>query len=455
MVFPDSMRLNQPSKNNVRQWLGFAFALLVLAFPIIWFMSTDLPSFMMTSGTSNKMAYVMLVLFLLGVGQKTPRVYYKDRLIWLCTLLILMLVVGYIWQRFSVPEALSSGFSAKKYIPAFCFFVVMAYGINAAPRVSPFLLLISAGAGLIVHLSSLPADVWVAGWQGERLDFGLLRNANYASDIFATALLAGVFFLPRIFSLPFRARVLALPLLVGFILLMIFGVVATQSRAVWLGLVFSVIVLFLMGSVALLTGRYVLRWKTLTKVAPMGIGILLVGSAVFYNMGGVITHRASQEIINATTIKEMRLETMPRSSPGVRLGLWNAASEWIVERPIFGWGGPRAQKLIHQSPHFDEEFKSHYPHLHNSYLETLVCVGGAAFMCIIAIVFLVGWRIVMTWRQGTMPTDVFFFSCAFIPFWATVNVFGSHITNAAGFFLNAVIGGFVYSWYLRGQRDRT
>jgi len=455
MAFPDDTHPEQSAKNNGgRQWLGFAFALLAFAFPMFWFMSTDLPSFIMMSNASNKVAYVMLTLFLLGAGQKAPRVYYKDRLIWLCTLLILMLVVGYIWQRFSVPEALYSGSSAKKYIAAFCFFVVMAYGINAAPKVSPFLLLISTGAGLIVHLSSLPANVWMAGWQGERLDFGLIRNANYASDIFATALLAGACFLPRIFSLPFRVRVLALPLLVGFILLMIFGVIVTQSRAVWLGLIFSVIVLLLMGGVALLTGRYVLCWKTLTKVATIGIGILLAGSVMFYSTGGMIAQRVSGEIINATTIKEMQLETVPRSSEGVRLGLWNAAREWIAERPIFGWGGQRATRLIKQSPYFDEKFKSNYPHLHNSYLETLVCVGGVAFMCIIAIAFLVARRAFATWRQGTMPSDVFFFSCAFFPFWVTVNMFGSHITNAAGFFLNAVIGGFVYSWYLRGQHNQ-
>ena len=439
MAFLDTI---QSSKNNVRQWIGLVFALLAFAFPMVWFISNA------NDVIIDKMVRVMFVLFLLNVG--SPRVYYKDRLIWLCALLVLMLVVGYIWQRFSIPQELLSGSSARKFIPAFCLFVVVAYGISAAPKVSPFLLLIIAGAGLLIHLLSLPADIWMAGWQGERLDFGL-RNAQHAGVIFSTALLAGVFFLPRASSLPFKVRILALPLLVGLILLMIFGVLATQTRAVWLGLIPSAIILLLICAVALLTGRYSLRWSTLTRTAATGVGILLAGSVMLYFMSGSITQRLSEETINVATIKEMaQLKTVP-SSVGIRIGSWSAAREWIAEQPVFGWGGRDTSKLIKQSPYFTDDFKAEFKHLHNSYLQTLVNVGGGVFICMIAIAFLVAWRTYVAWRQGKMPTDVLLFSCVFFSFWVTVNMFEPYITNTTGLFLNAVIGSFVYSWYLRSQ----
>jgi O-antigen ligase len=445
MAFPDSMCFGKPSKNNVCQWLGFAFASLAFALPMAWFMS---------KGTINWMAPIMFVLFLLGVGKKTPHIYYKDRLILLCTLLALMVVAGYIWQRFSVPEALLGNASVKEYITAFCFFVVVAYGISAAPKVSPFLLLVSAGAGLLVHLSSLPVDVWLDGWQGHRLDFGF-RNAQHTSIIFATALLASVFFLPRALSLPFRARMLALPLLVSFIPLMIFGVITTQTRAAWLGLIFSAITLLLLCAVVLFAGCRSVRWHTLIRIAATGIYVLLVGSATLYFMPGNITQRVSEEKVGIATIKETaRLETVPRTSITVRIGTWSAAREWIAERPVFGWGGNTAAKLIKQSPHFDEEFSNNFGHLHNSYLETLVAVGGAAFICMLAIVFLLAWRTFALWRQGQIPTDVFLFSWVFFSFWVTVNMFESYIQYDYGTFLNAVIGGFLYSWYLRRQYDQ-
>jgi O-antigen ligase len=249
-------------------------------------------------------------------------------------------------------------------------------------------------------------------------------------------------------------RILALPLLVGLILLMIFGVITTQNRSVWLGLILSAIILPLICAVALLTGRYSLRWGTFTRVVTIGIGILLAGLVMLYFMGGSATQRLSEETIDVATIKEMaQLKTVPRSSVGIRIGSWSAAREWIAERPVFGWGGANASKLIKQSPYFDEDFKKSVGHLHNSYLETLVNVGGAAFMCMIAIAFLVAWRTVMTWRQGKMPTDVFLFSCAFFLFWATVNIFDPYIIYATGLLLNAVIGSFVHSWYLRSQLD--
>ena len=445
MGFLNSIYPDQSSKNGARQWLGLAFASLAFALPIAWFVwgAGDV--------IIDRMFRVMFVLFLLGVGQKTPRLYYKDKLIWLCTLLILVLMVGYIWQRFSVPEELFSGSKARIFIPAFCFFVVVAYGINATPKASPFLLLITAGAGLLVHLSSVPTDTWLSGWRGERIDFGF-RNAQHAGIMFATALLAGALFLPRASSLPLKARMLVLPLLVGFILLMFFGVIATQTRAIWLGLVLSAIVLFVLCTVILLAGHRSVRWRALTRPAATGTGILLAGLAALYFMAGNITQRLSDETVNAVTIAEAaQLETVPRSSVGVRIGSWSAAREWIAERPIFGWGGDSASKLIKQSPYFDEEFKNRYGHLHNSYLETLTAVGSVAVACMIAITFLIAWRTIVTWRQGRIPTDVFLFSCAFFSFWLTANMFESYIRYDSGAFLNAVIGGFVYSWYLRSQ----
>jgi O-antigen ligase len=444
MVFPDSVRLEQPLMNSVSKWLGFTFALLAFTLPMVfWFMSKG----------AIDWVRMMFALFLLGIGQKAPRIYYKDRLIRLCALLILMMVIGYIWQRFSVPEEFLARSSVKKYISVFCFFAVVAYGMNAVPRVSPFLLLISAGLGLLIHLSSVPIDAWLAGWQGRRQAFGF-QFPQFAGVVFSTALLAGVIFLPRVCSLPFRARVLALPLLVGLILLMTFGVIATQSRAVWLGLALSAIILSVTCAAAIFTSRYSLRQRTLIRAATIGVGILLVGSAMLYSMNDSINQRLSEETINVTTIKEMAQMKTISTSAGVRIGSWSAACEWIAERPVFGWGASAVPNLIKQSPYFNEKFKSTYGHLHNSYLQTLVNVGGAVFLCMIAIVCLVAWRTVMTWRQGKMPTDVFLFSCAFFFFWVTNNIFEPYVIYPTGFFLNATIGGFVYSWYLRSQHDQ-
>ena len=444
MVFPNRIRLEQPLMNSVFQWVGVVFASLAFFFPMVWFISVDAAAWV---------GRAMFVLFLLGIGRKALPIY-RDRVVQLCALLTLVVVIGYIWQCFSVPEELFNGSSARKFITAFCFFVVVAYGINATPRVSPFLLLISAGAGLLVHLWLVPTDVWLSGWRGKRMAF-CFQNEGHAGVIVAAALLASVLFLPRISSLPSRVRILVLPLLVSFILLMMFCVIATNTRAVWLGLLLSAIFLFLVYAVALLTGHCSLRWRTLIRAATIGTGILLAGSVMIYFMGGSIIQRLSEETVDVATIKEMvQLKTTPRSSVGVRVGSWVAAREWIAERPVFGWGGDSASKLIKQSPHFDEDFKNSYGHLHNSYLETMVGVGGAAVVCMIAIAFLVAWRIVVAWHHRRMSTDVFLFSCTFFPFWVTVNIFESYIAFKSGAFLNAVIGGVVYSWYLRSQYDQ-
>ncbi|WP_211091453.1 O-antigen ligase family protein [Pseudothauera rhizosphaerae] len=430
--------------DNMKRWYGPAFALLTIAFPAIWFLS---------AGATDWLARTMFWLLVLGALIGVQPIH-RDRVVQLCAVLALLVVAGYVWQRFTVPEALLGGSSARKYIPAFCFFVVVAYGAAVMPRVSPFLLLLSAGIGLLVHLLwFVPAGDWAASWRLKRVTFGF-HNWEHAAILFSSALLAAVIFLPRaVSSSPPRARGPVLVLSVAFILMAMYFVVTLQTRATWLGLLLSGFVALLFGVGSLFVRRRSIDRRTVVRWVVAGAGVVLVGSAALYFWAGdIVAKRLAAEAVSIETIKETaRLETVPRSSIKVRIGTWAAALDWIAERPVFGWGGRAASRLIELSPYFDERFKNQFGHLHNSYLETLLNVGGAVMACMITIVLLVAWRTVAAWRQGWIPTDVFLFACAFYPFWATVNLFESYIMYDSGFLLNALVGGFVYSWYLRSQ----
>ena len=444
MGFPDGMRAGGTVMDEVKRWHAVTLAVLAMAFPLCWFLSEEAAQWL------TRALFWLLVARVL-TGERSPC---RDTVVQLCVLLALTVVLGYLWQQYTVPEALRGGFSARKYIPALCFFVAVAYGAAAVPWLSPFWLLISFGVGLSVHLTSIPMEVWLAAWQGARPSFGF-RNAQHTGVVFATALLAGTLFLPRSLSGPPRVRLVSLPVLIAFILVAAFGVIVTQTRAIWLGLTVAGGVVLLAGVVALFCGKHSVDRHSLVKKAAVGICILLAGAGAFhFGAGDIIARRLASEQVSAETITQAAsLETAPQSSITVRIGSWSAALEWIAERPVFGWGGRAASRLIDQSPHFDEQFKSHFGHLHNSYLETLLNVGGATMACIVVIVLLVARRIAAGWRAGRIPTDVFLFACTFYPFWATVNMFESYILYDTGFLFNALIGGFVYSWHLRETRS--
>jgi len=432
------------SMDNMLRGYRLAFSALGLAFPAVWFLSVD---------AADWLARAMFLLFLAGVAVSNPSIR-LDKVVQVCALLAMVIVIGYLWHRFTVPEALFGGSGAKRFFPAFCFFVVVAYGATACSRLSPFLLLASAAAGLVIYLLwFVPSDHWVAAWQGKRVDFGF-RNAQHAGIVFAGALLAGLFFLPRaVRAVPLKARILIAPCLTAFVVLMLWGSLVTQVRAVWLGLVISICVSLLIGVAWFLLGHRTVRGHSkLLAAATAGLIVLLASGLYFFEADQRVIKRLSAEEISIDTVaRAARFEDGPLTSSSVRIASWSASLEWIAERPLLGWGGRSASKLIKASPHFDDQFKDRFGHLHNSYLESMVTVGGAAVLCMIVIVALVGRRSVTTWRQGSMPSDVFLFAWAFFAFWVTVNMFESYVTADSGFYINALMGGFVYSFYLRGQ----
>lgn len=432
-----------PADSTLRGY-RLLFGAMTLAFPALWFLSMD---------AADLLSRALFLVFLVGIALRSSAIH-RDRVVQLCAVLAALMVLGYLWQRHSLPEALFAGSSARRYFSAFCFFVVIAYGTTACPRLSPFLLLASAAVGLATYLAwSAPGDHWMAAWQGRRVDFGF-RNAQHAGIVFATALLAGILFLPRAFrSRPLKARILIAPVLVAFVVLMLWGSLVTQVRAVWLGLAISISVALSTGAAWFFLGHRTVRGhrKRLGAVAA-GLIVLLASGLYFFEADQKVIKRFSAEEISIETVaRAARLEDQPLTSMSVRIASWSASLEWISERPLLGWGGRSASKLIEESPHFDARFKERFGHLHNSYLESMVTVGGAVVLCMLAIVALVGWRSVTSWRQGSMPTDVFLFAWAFFAFWVTVNMFESYVMADSGFYINALMGGFVYSFHLRGQ----
>ncbi len=432
----------------MRQGYQLSFALLATLFPVVWFLSPD---------TAKWLTRALLLLFLVGFALRDPPMH-RDRVIQLCGLLAVAVVAGYLWQRATLPEDLFTGSSAKKYVSAFCFFVVLAYGTRASYKHLPFLLLFSAAAGLLIHLAWFaPESHWTAGWRGTRVDFGF-RNAQHTGVLFATALLAGAIFLPRLLtSCTPRVRILIAPLGIAFVMLMLFGTLVTQVRGAWLGLVVAAVVLSSLGTVSLLFGHRLTHRQRMKRGAAAGMALALVVSGLVYlEADKRVVKRIASESVSIEALGRMaRLEEIPLTSIGVRVASWAASLEWIAERPIFGWGGRSASRLIRHSPHFDERFKSRFGHLHNSYLETLVTVGGAAVACMAGVVLLVGWRVTSAWRNGRIPTDVFVFAWAFFAFWTVANLFESYIMYDSGFYLNALIGGFVYAWCLRADPAAT
>lgn len=432
---------------GVEKAYRLGFGALTLLFPFVWFLSRDFAS---------DIVYALSLVFFAGIVWRHTGIR-ADRMLLLCLGFCGFIVLGYIWHLNSVPAELFGGSRARSYLASVCFFLVLAHGLASLRTLSPFALPTSAAFGLLVYLAvQAPPEHWVSGWQGLRVDFGI-DNAQHAGVLFGTGLLASVAFIPRGFSaLPAKMRHLGGIVMTALTLFMAWGVLVTQVRAVWIALIVAAPVLLGM-SLWLTRSRHSTSsspHRALVMRSAAAILALLTLAFIVADGPARISERLAREDVSLEALASAaRLETDGHlSSTQVRVASWAVATEWMAERPWMGWGARTVNRLIEHSPRFSDDFKQQFGHIHNSYFEVLIAIGALGFAGIAAIAALIGYRAVMAWRKGWMPTDAFVFAWAFFVFWLVVNAFESYITYPSGFFLNSVVGGFVYAFYLRGER---
>ncbi|MGL1834073.1 O-antigen ligase family protein [Rhodocyclaceae bacterium SMB388] len=421
------------------------YCTLTVLFPAIWFLSRDL---------GDVVARVLILLFVAGIVFRTTWIR-TDRMHLLCGGFFLLILLGYLWHLNSVPEELFGGSKARQYVPSACFFLLLAHGVGGLKKPNPYALLVSALFGFLAYLAVIaPGEHWLLGWAGRRVDFGI-DNAQHAGIIFGTGFLVTLALTPRaVINSPRKLRLLVATGMAGLAALMAWGVLVTQSRAVWIGLALAVPVLLTM---ALLFAQgkapvdFARRRAMTAKIMVVTAGLLTLAFVLTDAPSRIADRMTGEDVSVHRLASAARFEEGDAlSSAQVRVASWAAAREWIAERPLMGWGAQTAKGLIEQSPHFSDAFKKNFGHLHNSYIEALVAIGWVGFLAIAAIVALIGWRAVTAWRKGWMPGDVFAFAWAFFVFWVIVNGFESYVVYDSGFFLNSVVGGFLYAFYVKG-----
>lgn len=445
----DSLELQPEARVKNRFHLPDAckqgYAWLALCFPCIW---------LLTQGSADLLQQILILGFLmLAAFNKGVR---RDPLVAASLLLIVFLVLQFLWHRATIPEALFADRFPTKYLYFSSFFLLIAYGTAVGRRVSPFLVLLGAAAGFVAFLPLHSSwEEWQLAWQGARAEFGF-RNAQHAGIFFGTGLLAVAFFAHRMLrACAAPARPLAALAAFGFAAVMVYGIVVTQVRAVWLALILAALTglaLYLL-TLDLRAVLARLRWKQLASAVLLIAGLGLLGGLL--QIHERVQQRIEQESVDIQTVEEAaRLEGRHATSTGIRITLWAASLQWIEERPLLGWGNRTAENLIEADPRFDAKFKHQFGHVHNSLLELLVAVGAIGLLAFGGLLTLFVTRVIRARQAGALPTDVFVFAWTFFVFWAVVNFFESYVNYATGFYVNSVIAGFLYAFCLQASQGK-
>jgi O-antigen ligase len=147
------------------------------------------------------------------------------------------------------------------------------------------------------------------------------------------------------------------------------------------------------------------------------------------------------------------LDKVPLSSIGIRIHTWRKAVGWIQERPWTGWG-PKSRKALYANSDLPPSIKKQFGHFHNSIIEITLAYGLVGLAVFMLIAGVVGYRAWWAWRRGLMPDDVFFFLGAFFIYWLIVNMFESYVIYTTGYYINALVGGAAYTFYLASRQQQ-
>ena len=205
-------------------------------------------------------------------------------------------------------------------------------------------------------LGGIAVGFW-AVWQSGQ---GASRVGGYTNTIqFGNlALMIGVIcFATYSLSAPTKARTLKLGLLVAGVLALL-GSLLSGSRGGWVALPFF----------ALLFGWFYLSQPSRSKHVLMVAGFGLVMAVIVAVIAGPAVHDRVDRAVSE--FHDYREGERVATSVGLRLLMWGAASDLILEAPLTGWGEAgykeRVGVLVEQGVH--PEVIENYGHPHNEFL---------------------------------------------------------------------------------------
>jgi O-antigen ligase len=207
-------------------------------------------------------------------------------------------------------------------------------------------------------------------------------------------------------------------------------VVIAQTRAIWLGLSLSLVLVAGMFGYSLSQRRW---------LVPIFI-IVITGVLFLIGRSERVEQRINAEINTLAEVSRGQMENVPFDSAGIRLHSWREAANWIEQRPLLGWGGNGRGLVIDRATAFPDSVRQ-IRHLHSSYMDTLVNYGACGLILLLALWVWLAVSAVDVYRRGLLPRDMLQFFLTFMLFWATINWFESYVYFTSGTFVFALVSG--------------
>lgn len=350
---------------------------------------------------------------------------------------IIVQVVSWVFGYFDHPEWVNE-YPKVDRLGRLFIFIFFAWALGGSTSNTIYLWVFAALGILTATLVDGNINNWIIGFKGARVDFHI-RNAQHIAMYFGTMLLGLIFLSFRAFFKDRKFIFWRFLVWLFFVAIIMLGVIITQTRAVWFAVIVSIgVVSLTMLFFCVYKGRYN---KSYTYILLAFIFLSFLGS---FFIKDIVIQRLQSESSIVSLILEKGIAEVPYTSIGIRIQTWRAATEWIAERPIIGWGDEGRSLVIKETVWLPEFVRVNFGHLHNYFLEVWVAYGLLGLLVIAALAFWVGRGVLLAWKKDLIPTDIMAFSVAFFIFWVIVNQFESYSSFSSGIFVfNVVLAGVV------------
>jgi O-antigen ligase len=294
---------------------------------------------------------------------------------WLCLLIIIYILIRAYWSMGEIASAQKVQLNqARDWVQLFLFFIP-AWWLSQSPhriQISITLMFFGLALGMI---SALDGETLSQITQGVRsgLHFGkpIILGFDCAAAILGLTALCMYWLDVKHDSS--RSRItLRLGLTLLAILFFTQGLIISQSRGVWLAILFALPMLFL-------TLRYAgpsTRNNPIRLRYPI-IGLVVIITLILAFNWNTISQRVTSEGNEWSAIVNEGLDKAPLGSSAYRLHLWRFGLHKWLERPLFGWGPGTTHALVEAENDIalQDPPGSSFDHLHNAYLEVVFQLG--------------------------------------------------------------------------------
>lgn len=344
--------------------------------------------------------------------------YFRTAAFFLVVYAVFTPLLAWFFMAQDYPEIAFSSPNVKPVLDNFLF-VPMAL-VLLGDKVKTYLFWVLAG------LSSFLVP-WVGGdglleWErllnGVRTGFG--GHIITMGMVYAVVLMGLLVFCKDFFKAK-KLRTLFIVAWFFFLFLSIVGVIASQSRAVYLGLFVSLAV-WVVAFIFLSNKNRIER----LRASLFGLCILFSLLWAGYTLGlfDSIKQRVSAEHGVYSSLLSGQINKIPKNSAGLRVHFWQEAVQWSKERPLFGWDRDISKRINKQAGNYF--FKGvPFQSMHNDFLELLVTYGIFGVFLFVAVLMWVLLGLTKLQRKKRIDSNVFLFMLCFLSFFVVNGLFMS------------------------------